>query len=66
MKTIKKDEIFVGNGNEIQIELLKRKGIDCRLGEQGYTIDGKKEKGIKPVFVKKKDFNKYNNFMMKK
>lgn len=61
------DEIFVGNSSESDPELLKyeRNNIEYRLGNIALDIHGKKlPKWYKPLFIKKKDFQKYDRLMM--
>ncbi len=63
-KEQKKDEIFVGNSNIDQRDLLLSSGIECRLGDVAYDIHGRKLKtDIKPLFVKKSSFKRYDNKM---
>lgn len=64
-KEQRSDEIFVGNANLDELNQLLAYGIDCRLGNKAYYIDGKKIKGnyLKPLFVKKSDLKKYDNKM---
>jgi hypothetical protein len=59
------DEIFVGNVNTNR-DLSHLKGIKYRLGTQALGIDGKpiSPNYMLPLFVKKDDFNAYNNIMM--
>lgn len=61
------DEVFVGNDNHCNFEDLLHQGIECRLGNTAYDIDGKKIEGnyLKPLFVSKKSLKKYDTYMRK-
>lgn len=66
-KEEKPDEVFVGNDNHYNLENLLHQGIECRLGNTAYDIDGKKIEGnyLKPLFVSKKSLEKYDTYMRK-
>lgn len=66
-KEEKNDKVFVGNSNHYNLEDLSHQGIECRLGNIAYDIEGKEIKGnyIKPLFVKKNSFKKYDTYMRK-
>lgn len=66
-KEEKTDEVFVGNTNHYDFEELLHQGIECRLGNTAYCIDGKKIEGnyLKPLFVSKKSLKKYDIYMRK-
>lgn len=70
-KECKKDEVFVGNMNVIiefpeEKEKFERNGIGYRLGNIAYDIREKalKGNGIKPLFISKKDHEKYEELQM--
>lgn len=66
-KEERNDEIFVGNSSIEHMEELFLDGIDCRLGCVAYDIHDKiiKNDGIKPLFIKKTSFKRYDNKMRK-
>lgn len=66
-KEEKPDEVFVGNTNHHDFEDLLHQGIECRLGNKAYYIDGKEieRNYLKPLFVSKKSLKKYDTYMRK-
>ena len=66
-KEQREDEEFVGNANLDELNKLLAYGIDCRLGNKAYYIDGKEIESnyLKPLFVKKSNLKKYDNKMRK-
>lgn len=70
-KEERKDEIFVGNESTIISEererLFQLNNINYRFGNITYDIHGKvmKGNGIKPLFIKKSSFKKYDKLMRK-
>lgn len=69
-KECKKDEVFVGNMSVIEFpeekEKFEKNGIGYRLGNIAYDIREKALKGnaIKPLFISKKDHEKYEELQM--
>lgn len=66
-----KNEVFVGNINVIvqldtEKDRFEKKGIKYRIGNIVYDIDGKIIKGnvIKPLFIAKKDCEKYDKLQI--
>lgn len=70
-KEERKDEIFVGNESTIISEkrerLFQLNNINYRFGNVAYDTHGKviKGGGIKPLFIKKSSFKKYDKLMRK-
>ncbi len=64
-KEQRENEEFVGNANLDCLNELLACGIDCRLGDKAYYIDGKEIEVnyLKPLFVKKRDLKRYDNKM---
>ena len=62
------DEKFVGNTkrDSRDNEKMRQYGINFRLGDVAYDIEGNKIKNpfICPLFVKKESLKKYDDYMM--
>ena len=66
-KEEKDNEVFVGNTDYDSLKELRQHGIEYRLGNIAYDIDGKEIEGnyLKPLFIPKSSFKKYDIYMRK-
>lgn len=64
MKTIKQDEIWVGN-TTTGGDMSDLQRVEFRIGEQAYDIHGKQipRDYMRPLFVKKSSYDLYNAIM---
>ena len=61
------DEVFVGN-IRVGSDLSHLNGVEYRIGDQAFDIDGKKlpRDYMRPLFVKRRDYAKYDRIMMER
>jgi len=61
------DEVFVGN-IRVGSDLSHLNGVEYRIGDQAFDIDGKKlpRDYMRPLFVKRRDYATYDRIMMER